>query len=126
MSIRNLKTLHFRVYIQNQLLSSVFLLLDYENLQHNSLTFEEFSGWIAAERLVLSDVDEPAEDTGKTRLFPVPGGILRSMFDPPAGYSYLSVDGVDNCIAAIEEFHMKFKKLSFIEACKELGAWEKC
>ncbi len=67
------------------------------------LTFEEFSGWIAAERLVLSDVDEPAEDTGKTRLFPVPGGILRSMFDPPAGYSYLSVDGVDNCIAAIED-----------------------
>ena len=40
--------------------------------------------------------------------------------------------GCFNCFACgtkggdLIAFHMKFKKISFIDACKDLGAWEEC
>lgn len=65
------------------------------------LTFEELSGWIKNEDITI----EPAEDTkiygeGKARLFPIPGGIIRSMVTDP-NYDYIPIDGIDNCIRAI-------------------------
>lgn len=66
-----------------------------------ALTFEELSAWLDAEHIQL---EYEAEDAGSlSRLFPVPGGILRSMKAANADYAYLCVDGIDNCARAIEE-----------------------
>ncbi|MDD3931761.1 MAG: (Fe-S)-binding protein, partial [Eubacteriales bacterium] len=43
-------------------------------------------------------------ETGRARLFPTAGGILKTMERvDDANYSYLAVDGLENCIAAIRE-----------------------
>ena len=66
------------------------------------LTFEELTGWLAAEKIVL----ERREDTapgGKARFFPVAGGILKSMQCNSPDYTYLTIDGIENCIQAIQD-----------------------
>ncbi len=75
------------------------------------LTFEEFTSWYTAEKLTLEPPEAnltrrnlpEADAGGRSRLFPVPGGILASMGEPPEGFDLLSVDGIENCISAIED-----------------------
>ncbi len=66
-----------------------------------ALTFEELSAWLEAEQIVPRHAAEP--EGCVSRLFPTPGGILRSMAADNPSYTYLSVDGIDNCARAIEE-----------------------
>lgn len=74
----------------------------YKGLVDTVLTFEELTEWMEAEGVEF----EPAEDTvekGVTRLYPTNGGILRTMKTDNQDYSYFSVDGTENCIAAIKD-----------------------
>lgn len=66
------------------------------------LTFEELSAWMQARGVTI----EPAQDTaerGRARLFPTTGGILRTMAADNPDYTYLAIDGVENCRRAIED-----------------------
>ena len=66
------------------------------------LTFEELSEWMKEESVTLqpgSDLQDSEE--GRARLFPIPGGIIRSMLPQHAGYDYVTVDGLENCIHAL-------------------------
>ena len=66
------------------------------------LTFEELSGWMEEAHVQL----EPAQDQGpqgRARLFPTPGGILRTMAAAHPGYTYLAIDGVENCMQTIAD-----------------------
>ncbi len=74
----------------------------YDGLVDTVLTFDELSEWMKEEHVEF----EPAEDTvcpGVTRLYPTNGGILRTMHTNNPKYSYISVDGTENCIAAIKD-----------------------
>lgn len=74
----------------------------YEGLVDTVLTFEELTEWMEAEGVEF----EPAEDTiekSVTRLYPTNGGILRTMKTDNPDYSYFSIDGTENCIAAIKD-----------------------
>ena len=66
------------------------------------LTFEELSTWLAEENVSLKKTADKGE-RGKTRLFPTTGGILRSMKRPNPDYSYITIDGVGNCIRAVRD-----------------------
>ncbi len=66
-----------------------------------ALTFEELSAWFEAENVAPEYEAEP--EGFVSRLFPTAGGILRSMAVDNPDYTYLSVDGIDNCARAIEE-----------------------
>jgi iron only hydrogenase large subunit-like protein/uncharacterized Fe-S cluster-containing protein len=92
------------------------------------LTFEELSRWLERKRITLkpdasaacaSSAAEP-EKRGLTRFFPVNGGILRSMKKENKNYAYLSVDGMENCIHALEDVIKGKLKKCFIEmsACQ--------
>lgn len=66
------------------------------------LTFEELSAWLLEERIKI----EPIKDTNNDSLarhFPISGGILRTMATDNPEYAYFSVDGIDNCLNAIED-----------------------
>jgi iron only hydrogenase large subunit-like protein/uncharacterized Fe-S cluster-containing protein len=67
------------------------------------LTFDELSGWLAKEKISVKPKSGGKEAIGRARLFPVSGGILRSLsfFEPD--YTYVAVDGIDNCANAIED-----------------------
>ncbi len=72
------------------------------------LTFEELSDWmkecLPSGRTAFSYLSEGKKDTlqeGRARLFPIPGGIIRSMLPQLEGYHYFAVDGIENCMRAL-------------------------
>lgn len=67
------------------------------------LTFEELSEWLREDEIsVLPSENQTAPSDGRARLFPIPGGIIRSMLKPPANYDYIAIDGLENCINALK------------------------
>ena len=67
------------------------------------LTFEELGKWLAEEGIVIEKGKDTCEES-RARFFPTTGGILKTMAEESTtNYTYLSVDGVENCIAALEE-----------------------
>ncbi len=79
------------------------------------LTFEELNQWLSAESVVLEDIPDPPEVGGRARLFPTSGGILRSMNEKAPDYTYLVVDGQENCLAALQDVIRGDLKNCFIE-----------
>ena len=68
------------------------------------LTFEELTEWLAEENITIEPIPDEADDErGLTRLFPTAGGILSSMSRGATQYTYLTVDGAGNCIAALHD-----------------------
>lgn len=66
------------------------------------LTFEELSHWLKERRITLKK--GCSHPSGRTRLFPTTGGILDSL-DKEAfeDRAFLAVDGIGNCIKALED-----------------------
>ena len=85
-----------------------------------ALTYEELEAWMNEAGVVpAGDSTEP--DEGKRgRFFPIKGGIIKSMHTENTVFTYLAVDGVQNCIAAIKEIESGALKNCFIEmnACE--------
>lgn len=78
------------------------------------LTFEELSNWLKKDNIKIeSSMD--SEQYSKTRIFPTAGGILKSMALDTEGYSYIAIDGVDNCISALEDIRAGNMPRCFIE-----------
>ena len=94
------------------------------------LTFEEFTSWFTSEKYSLDapanplgdHAGDPGEAGGRTRLFPVAGGILDSMGSPPEGYDFACVDGVESCMAAIEDILSGSLTKVFIEMSACIGS----
>ena len=72
------------------------------------LTFEQLSRWLEAEHIALPEspadgAPEKRENTGRARSFPTTGGVLRSLTEKLDDYTYLAVDGTENCIAVLRD-----------------------
>lgn len=82
------------------------------------LTFEELEEWMEEKNVHLEDVTDDGEK-GRTRLFPTAGGIIRSM-ELDKNFNYITIDGVENCIDALDDITSGALKNCFIEmsACK--------
>lgn len=76
---------------------------DYPDIVDCVLTFEELSGWLEEKGISLEPCDDGENEGGKARLFPTGGGILRTMECKNSDYTYLHVDGVENCVNALKE-----------------------
>ena len=74
----------------------------YPGIVDYALTFEELTEWLGSAGITLQPEPDAIEG-GKARLFPVTGGILRSMELDAKDYSYITVDGIDNCIRALKD-----------------------
>ena len=66
------------------------------------LTFEELTKWLEAEKIPL-EPDMNTTEESRARFFPTAGGILRTMAQNAPGYTYMAIDGVENCIAALRD-----------------------
>ena len=74
----------------------------YEGIVDAVLTFEELTEWLSAEKIELErEMDNDV--CSRARFFPTTGGILKTMAQDTPGYTYLALDGVDNCIAALKD-----------------------
>lgn len=74
----------------------------YPGIVDGVLTFIELKRWMDEEGIAPEPTYEK-DDGGRARLFPTTGGILRSMVTKPENYSYMAIDGVENCMAALED-----------------------
>lgn len=74
----------------------------YADYTDEVLTFEELTKWLNEEGVTLEkNIDSNAKS--RARLFPTSGGILRTMRERHADYTYLVFDGLDNCKEALDE-----------------------
>lgn len=91
----------------------------YPGIVDAALTFEELTEWLEKENVRLEKkVDSNPESLA--RIFPTVAGILRTMKDRNPEYEYVAVDGIDNCIAALEDVAAGHVSNCFMEmsACK--------
>ncbi len=91
---------------------------DGSNLVDACLTFDELGRWFDGEKVVFESTIEGGEGK-RSRLYPTAGGILRTMHKIK-GYERMAIDGVENCIAALEEMRAGRIDNVFIEmsACE--------
>lgn len=78
------------------------------------LTFEELSAWLEEEKIELrQEID--SDEQSRARFFPTTGGILKTMQRNEPGYSYLAIDGIENCIAALRDIESGKIHKCFVE-----------
>lgn len=78
------------------------------------LTFEELTEWLKEENIELEPgVDKTPESLA--RFFPTTGGILKTLVNRTPGYTYMAIDGVENCIEALKDIESGKIHNCFIE-----------
>ncbi len=93
----------------------------YAGLVDAVLTFEELTNWLKAEGIELDrEIDETPES--RARFFPTAGGILKTMFKNAPGYTYMALDGVENCITALKDIESGKIHKCFIEMSACIGS----
>ncbi len=93
----------------------------YEGIVDAVLTFDELTAWLAEENIELKEEYDYLENS-KARFFPTTGGILKTMAMDNTNYTYMALDGVDNCIAALEDIESGKIKNCFIEMSACVGS----
>lgn len=85
------------------------------------LTFEELTEWLKAKNIAL-EPDMDSDDNSRARFFPTTGGILKTMAERAEGYTYMAIDGVENCMAALKEIEKGGVHKCFIEMSACIGS----
>ncbi len=93
----------------------------YEGLVDAILTFEELTNWFKSEGI---EPEQQLDDTpeSRARFFPTTGGVLKTMTQDAPGYTYLALDGVENCIAALKDIETGKIHKCFIEMSACVGS----
>ena len=85
------------------------------------MTYEELTAWFKREGIELEkEMDE--DPNSRARFFPTTGGVLKTMAQDTPGFTYLALDGVDNCIAALKEIIAGNVHKCFIEMSACVGS----
>lgn len=93
----------------------------YQGIVDAVLTFEELTAWLKSENIELEKKMDASEES-RARFFPTTGGILKTMAQNEPGYTYLAVDGVENCIAALRDIENGNIHHCFIEMSACVGS----
>ncbi len=85
------------------------------------LTFEELTRWLKEVGVELEqDIDD--NEKSRARFFPTTGGILKTMALDMPDYTYLAVDGTENCMAALRDLEQGNIHKCFIEMSACVGS----
>lgn len=86
----------------------------YEGIVDAVLTFDELTNWLKEEKIELEEnVDQ--NEASRARFFPTTGGILKTMSQDNPNYTYMAIDGTDNCIEALRDIESGKIHHCFIE-----------
>ncbi len=92
----------------------------YEGIVDAVLTFEELSEWLKEENIELEIVQDDNEYS-RARFFPTTGGVLKTM-EEVKGYTYVAIDGVENCIEVLKDIEKGKIHNCFIEMSACVGS----
>lgn len=93
----------------------------YEGIVDAVLTFEELNNWLEKEGIELKREMDAAEES-RARFFPITGGVLKTMAQDAPGYTYLALDGVENCMNALRDIEAGKIHKCFIEMSACVGS----
>jgi len=93
----------------------------YEGIVDAVLTFEELTNWLNDEGIEIAK-DMDSKEESRARFFPTTGGILKTMAKDAPGYTYISLDGVENCIDALRDIESGKIHKCFIEMSACVGS----
>ena len=92
----------------------------YSGIVDAVLTFEELSEWMKEERIDLEkEIDN--EENSRARFFPTTGGVLKTMKEN-SKYTYVAVDGVENCMEVLKDIQKGKIHNCFIEMSSCTGS----
>ena len=92
----------------------------YEGIVDAVLTFEELTEWLKEEKIEIEpEIDN--NENSRARFFPTTGGILKTMSDVK-GYTYVAIDGVENCIQVLKDIEKGKIHNCFIEMSACVGS----
>lgn len=78
------------------------------------LTFDELTKWLKDEGIELTP-ETDSDENSRARFFPTTGGILKTMKQDNPDYTYMAIDGVENCIQALKDIENGKVHKCFIE-----------
>ena len=93
----------------------------YEGIVDAVLTFDELTTWLKEENIELQQKMD-AQEESLARLFPTTGGILKTMSLDNPNYTYIAIDGVENCMAALKDIESGKIHHCFIEMSACIGS----
>lgn len=85
----------------------------YEGYADAVLTFEELTNMLKSERIELEHGIDKTEES-RARFFPTSGGVIKTM-NQNENYAYITIDGAENCIAALQDIENGKISNCFIE-----------
>ena len=93
----------------------------YEGIVDAVLTFEELTNWLKEENIELK-TDMDSNEESRARFFPTTGGILKTMAQDAPGYTYMALDGIENCVDALKDIESGKIHKCFIEISACVGS----
>ena len=93
----------------------------YEGIVDAVLTYEELSRMLAEEGIKL-EAKMDSDEHSRARFFPTTGGVLKTMTERMPGYTYIAIDGVENCMAALNDIQSGKIHKCFIEMSACVGS----
>ena len=93
----------------------------YDGIVDAVLTFEELTEWLKSESVELKQEIDTIKNS-RARYFPTTGGILKTMEQGINGYTYMAIDGVENCMAALRDIENGKIHKCFIEMSSCTGS----
>ncbi len=93
----------------------------YTDIVDAVLTFEELDEMLAEAHLEL-EVETDSNEKSRARFFPTTGGVLKTMAQNAPGYTYLAIDGVENCMTALSDIASGKLNKCFIEMSACVGS----
>ncbi len=85
----------------------------YKGIVDAVLTFEELTEWMKEERIVL-EPEMDYNEYSRARFFPTTGGVLKTMKEN-SKYTYVAIDGVENCMSVLRDIEKGKIHKCFIE-----------
>ena len=93
----------------------------YEGIVDAVLTFEELDKMFAEEGIEPErEIDK--DENSRARFFPTTGGVLKTMAQNAPGYTYMAIDGVENCMTALADIASGKIHKCFIEMSACIGS----
>ena len=93
----------------------------YEGIVDAVLTFDELTQWFKEEGIEPGH-DDVRDENSRARFFPTTGGILKTLTRQNPDYTYMAIDGVENCMAALRDIEAGKIHKCFIEMSACVGS----
>ena len=93
----------------------------YEGIVDAVLTFEELDEMFRSEG-IEPERETDSDEKSRARFFPTTGGILKTMAQNAPGYTYMAIDGVENCMTALADIASGKLHKCFIEMSACIGS----